>query len=104
MGTNEETPSQQLKQAKLAIVELYQENRELKRQLATKTAEASTAQSHRGNVTWLKRQLKEAQNIIVQLQEVQRLAGEGHTEYPGEDGAAEQEVCVALALAQEKKA
>jgi hypothetical protein len=30
MGTNEETPSQQLKQAKLAIAELYQENRELK--------------------------------------------------------------------------
>jgi hypothetical protein len=30
MGTNEEMPSQQLKQEKLAIVELYQENRELK--------------------------------------------------------------------------
>jgi hypothetical protein len=29
-GENEETPSQQLKQAKLAISELYQENRELK--------------------------------------------------------------------------
>jgi hypothetical protein len=37
-------------------------------------------------VTWLKRQLKEAQNIIVQLREAQRLAGEGHTEYPGEGG------------------
>jgi hypothetical protein len=35
--TNEEAPSQQLKQAKMAIAKLYQENRELKRQLATKT-------------------------------------------------------------------
>jgi hypothetical protein len=30
MGMNEEMPSRQLKQAKLAIVEIYQENRELK--------------------------------------------------------------------------
>jgi hypothetical protein len=55
-------------------------------------------------MTWLKRQLKEAQNVIVQLREAQRLAGEGHTEYPGEGRAAEQEVYMALAFAQEKKA
>jgi hypothetical protein len=67
MGENEEAPSQQLKQEKLAIVELYQENRELRRQLATKTAEASAAQSHGGNMAWLKRKLREAQNIIIQL-------------------------------------
>jgi hypothetical protein len=72
MGENEEAPSQQLKQEKMAIVELYQENRELRRQLATKTAEASAAQSHGGNVAWMKRQLREAQNVIVQLREVQR--------------------------------
>jgi hypothetical protein len=54
-------------------------------------------------VTWLKRKLKEAQNVIVQLREVQRLEREGNIEYPGEDGVAEQEVSVALALAQEKK-
>jgi enterochelin esterase-like enzyme len=36
-GTNDQETSQQLKQAKLAIVELYQENRELRQQLATKT-------------------------------------------------------------------
>jgi hypothetical protein len=29
-GTNEETPSQQLKQEKLAIAKIYQENKELK--------------------------------------------------------------------------
>jgi hypothetical protein len=34
---NEEVTSQQLKQEKLEISKLYQENRELKRQLATKT-------------------------------------------------------------------
>jgi hypothetical protein len=104
MGTSEEMPSQQLKQAKLAIVELYQENRELKRQLATKTVEALAAKSHRGSVTWIKRKLKEAQNVIVQLREAQRLEGEGHAEYPGESGAVEQEVHMALTFAQEKKA
>jgi hypothetical protein len=67
MGTNDQETSQQLKQAKLAIVELYQENRELRQQLATKTMEASTTQGHEGNVTWLKRQLREAHDMIVQL-------------------------------------
>jgi hypothetical protein len=66
-GENEQAPSQQLKQAKLAIAELYQENMELRRQLATKTTEASAAQGHGGNVAWLKRQLREAQDTIVQL-------------------------------------
>jgi hypothetical protein len=55
MGTNDQDPSQQLKQARLAIAELYQENRELRQQLATKTIEVSTVKGHEGNVTWLKR-------------------------------------------------
>jgi hypothetical protein len=67
-GVNDQEPSQQLKQAKLAITELYQENMELRRQLATKTTEASTTvQGREGNVAWLKRQLREAQDTIVQL-------------------------------------
>jgi hypothetical protein len=49
-GENEEEPSQQLKQAKLAIAELYQENMELRRQLATKTTEASANRVTKG--TW----------------------------------------------------
>ena len=69
MGTNEETPSQQLKKEKMAIVKLYQENRELKRQLVTKTTESSIAKIHGGNVAWMKRQLREVHNIIVQLRE-----------------------------------
>jgi predicted RNase H-like nuclease (RuvC/YqgF family) len=103
-GTNKEMESQQLKQAKLAIVELYQENGELKRQLATKTTKPSVAQSRGGNVAWLKRHLKEAQNIIVHLREVQRLVEENHMEHPGECGPAEQEVYVALASVQGEKA
>jgi hypothetical protein len=103
MGENEEAPSQQLKQAKLAIAELYQENRELRRQLATKTAEASAAQSHGGNMAWLKRNLREVHNVIVQLREVKRLAEERHTEHPRECRAAEKEICVALASAQKEK-
>jgi hypothetical protein len=67
VGANEEAPSQQLKQEKMAIAKIYQDKKELKLQLESKTAEALTAQSHGGNVAWLKRQLKEAQNVIVQL-------------------------------------
>jgi hypothetical protein len=63
MGTNDQDPSQQLKQVKLAIVELYQENRELRQQLATKTIEVSAVQGHEGNVMWLKRQLREVHRI-----------------------------------------
>ena len=55
-GTNDQYPSQQ---EKLAIVELSQENRELRQQLAIKTIEVSAAQGHEGSVTWLKRQIRE---------------------------------------------
>jgi hypothetical protein len=44
IGSNDQETTQQLKQVKLAIAELYQENRELRQQLATKIImEASTA-------------------------------------------------------------
>jgi hypothetical protein len=52
---------------------MYQENRELRQQPATKITEASTTQSHEGNVTWLKRKLQKAQDTIVQLREAQRI-------------------------------
>jgi hypothetical protein len=55
VGTNVQEPSQQLKQAQLAIAKLYQENKELRQQLATKTIEVSAAKGRVGNVTWLKR-------------------------------------------------
>jgi hypothetical protein len=41
-SSNDQKTSQQLKQAKLAIVELYQENMELREQLAKNITEAST--------------------------------------------------------------
>jgi len=59
-GTNDQEPYQQLKQAKLAIAELYQENKKLRQQLETKIIEASTSQGRKGNVTWLKKPLKES--------------------------------------------
>jgi hypothetical protein len=55
IGENEKAPSQQLKQSKLAIAELYQENMELRRQLVTKATKAPTTQGPEGNVAWLKR-------------------------------------------------
>jgi hypothetical protein len=72
--------SQQLKQAQLAIAELYQENRELRKQLAERTVETTTSQSREGNANWLKRQLREAQDIIIQLREEQRMSEERITE------------------------
>jgi hypothetical protein len=102
-GVNDQEPSQQLKQAKLAITELYQENMELRRQLATKTMEASAAQGHEGNVAWLKRQLREAQDTIVQLCEAQRLSEERHTKNSRECEATEKEARAALASAQKKQ-
>jgi hypothetical protein len=35
-------------------MELYQENMELRQQLASKTLEASTTHGNEGNVAWLK--------------------------------------------------
>jgi hypothetical protein len=42
VGANSQETSQHLKQANPAIAELYQANRELREQLATKTIEALT--------------------------------------------------------------
>jgi hypothetical protein len=61
--------SQQLKKAQLVIVELYQENRDLRKQLAKKTVEVTTSQSRAGNANWIKRQLREAQDEIIKLRE-----------------------------------
>jgi hypothetical protein len=46
--------------------------------------EASAVQGHEGNVAWLKRNLREAQDTIVQLQEAQRLEKERHTKHSRE--------------------
>jgi hypothetical protein len=59
-GTYIREPLQQLKQEQIPIDELYQERRELRQQLATKTLEASTSQGREGNMKWLKRNLREA--------------------------------------------
>jgi hypothetical protein len=40
-----------------------------------KNQEVLTPQGHEGSTNWLKRQLREAQDMIVQLREVQRMTG-----------------------------
>jgi hypothetical protein len=72
-GSPVESPTQQLERAQLAIVELYQENRELQSQLAVKNREVSVSQGHEGSTVWLQRRLREAQDTIVQLREAQRM-------------------------------
>jgi hypothetical protein len=65
LGPPVKSSIQQLEQAQLAIAELYQENRELWRQLAVKNQEVSVSQGHGGSTVWLQRQLREAQDTIV---------------------------------------
>ena len=73
---------------------------ELRRQLATKTTEASVTQRHGGNVAWLKRWLREAQDTIVQLREAQILEEDRHMEHPRECEVTEKEAHVALSNVQ----
>jgi hypothetical protein len=93
---------QQLKQAQLAIAELYQQNRELRQQLAAKTLEVSASQGREGNATCLKRQLKEAQDTIIQLCETQMVSEERNVKHFRECVPAMEKVCTALASEQKK--
>jgi hypothetical protein len=74
-------PSQQLEKDKLAIVELCQENRELRHQLAANTLKASTSHVREGNMNWLKKQLRESQDTIIQLCEAQRMSEERNSKH-----------------------
>jgi hypothetical protein len=73
-GSSVGNSAQQLEQAQIAIAELYQENRELRRQLVEKTQGISPPQGRGGSVVWLQRQLREAQDTIVELRDTQRMA------------------------------
>jgi hypothetical protein len=101
--SNDQETTQKLKKAKLAITELYQENRELRQQLATKIAEASTTQGHTGKMMWLKRQLWEAQDTILQLHKAQQLSEERNAKHSRECEVTEEIVHTALASEQKKQ-
>jgi hypothetical protein len=73
-GASVEKSAQQLEQAQIAIAELYQENRELWRQLAVKTQRIPSPQGRAGSTIWLQRQLREAQDTIMELREAQWMA------------------------------
>jgi hypothetical protein len=74
-GSNVVKSNQRLEQEKISIDELYQKNRELQRQLAMKNREVSTPQGCEGSTNWLKRQLREEKDMIMQLREVKRMMG-----------------------------
>jgi hypothetical protein len=74
----------------------------LRQQLAAKTLEVSTSQGHEGNTTWLKRQLREAQDMIIQLRETQRVSEERNVKHFRECEPTMEKVCVALASTQKK--
>jgi hypothetical protein len=82
LSSNVQEPNQNLEKEKIDIVELYQENRELRQKLAENTLEVLAQQGREGNVTWLKRQLREVQDTILQLREAQRVVEEQNMKTP----------------------
>jgi hypothetical protein len=93
---------QQLKQAQLTIVELYQENRELRQRLSENTLKASASQGQEGNVTWIKSKLREEQDTIIQLCKTQRISEEINVNHFKECGPALENICATLANAQKR--
>jgi hypothetical protein len=73
-GASVQNFAQQLEQAQIAIAELYQENRELQHQLVVKTERIPLRQGRAGCTIRLQRQLREAQDTIVELREAQQMA------------------------------
>jgi len=65
-----------------------------------KILEVSTSKGHEGNMTWLKRQLREAQDTIIQLHETQRVLDERNVKHLRECEPTMEKVCTALARAQ----
>jgi hypothetical protein len=64
--------------------------------LAVETLEMSASQGHEGNVTWLKRQLIEEQDTIVQLCETERMSEERNVKIFREGEVAEEKEFAAL--------
>jgi hypothetical protein len=74
----------------------------LRKKLVERTVETSTSQSRDGNANWLKKQFIEAQYMIIQLREEQRMLEEKTTEHFKECGPAMENVYIALVSAQTK--
>jgi 5-methylcytosine-specific restriction endonuclease McrBC regulatory subunit McrC len=88
---------------KLAIAELYQENMELRQQLVKKTIEASIAQGREGNVTWIKRKLKQVQDMIVHMGKTQRFSEERYAKQSKECETVEEIARVVLTNEHKKQ-
>jgi chromosome segregation ATPase len=113
-NANVQEMKQQLKQAQHVIAQFYQENRELRRQLAERIIETPASQSRagqlpptsptmrEGNVNWLKKQLREAQDVIIELREEQRMSEEKITEHFKECRPTIDNACATLSSAQSK--
>jgi hypothetical protein len=81
---------------------LYQENKELRRELEERTIETSTSQSQAGNENCLKIQLREAQDMIIQPWQEQRVSEEIIAENFKECRSAMDNARLALTSAQAK--
>jgi hypothetical protein len=103
---------QRLNKAQHVIAQLYQENRELRRQLAERIPKKQASQSKAGwrsprsptegenNIKWLEKQLREAQNEIIKLKEESRISEEGIMEHFKKCRQVIDDACVALSDAQ----
>jgi hypothetical protein len=87
---------------KIAIAKLYEENRELIKKLVERTFKTSMSHSREGNANWLKKQLREAQYVIIQLHEEQRMSEERISENLEKCGPSMENVHATLVSAQTK--
>jgi len=88
---------------KLAIAELYQENREPRQQLEMKTIEVSAMEGHEGNVTWIKGKLIELQDTIIYMCKAQRMSEERYAKNSRECKVVEEKARVALTSKKKKQ-
>jgi hypothetical protein len=113
-NANTQEMKQQLKQVQDVIAQCYQENRELRRQLAEKIIETPAPQSQAGqlsptsptaretNINWLKKQLIEVQDVIIELREEKRISEGRIMEHFKECKPAIDNACASLSDAQLK--
>jgi hypothetical protein len=93
---------------------IYQENRELRRKLAEKIIETPASQSQAGqrsptsptggekNINWLKKKLREAQDVIIELREEKRISEERIMEHFKKCRPTIDNACATLSDAQSK--
>jgi hypothetical protein len=104
----------QLNKSQHVIAQFYQENKELRRKLAETISETPVSQIQEGrrsptsptggekNISWLKKKLRDAQDVIIELREENMISKERIMEHFKECRPAIDDACASLSDAQSK--